>query len=107
MAEPEMKKRRPNFGEEELVVMVREVEKRKTIIEGSFTSGITKQGKLNAWDCVTATVNAVGGNRRTRDAVRKKYFDYRSDVKRKASLFNREHRATGKKSLVFIYRNII
>lgn len=62
MTEPAPKKRRqPNYTEEELVVTIREVEKRKAVIEGGYRIGVAKQVKRNAWDSVTAAVNSVGG----------------------------------------------
>ncbi|KAK4323439.1 hypothetical protein Pmani_005860 [Petrolisthes manimaculis] len=84
-AEPPQKKiRRPNFSENELLVLITEVRKRKQqVIKKKFDSGVTVSAKTieNAWDAICEEVNSVSKIKRITSDVRKKFRDMRSHVK--------------------------
>ena len=90
------KMRKSKFSEEELCVMIREVEERKNIVQGTLSGSVTTDTKRNAWASITAAVNVVGGERRTPAEVRKKYVDFKSSAKRKAAAISRHQGTTGK-----------
>ncbi|XP_050691561.1 myb-related transcription factor, partner of profilin-like [Eriocheir sinensis] len=89
-------KRRPNFSNEELLVLIREVTDRKTMLLGKLDSTrVTREGKNMAWLAVLEAVNAVGVTRRTEDEVKKKFRDFRSFVKKKVADARQEMLRTG------------
>lgn len=72
MAAPPAKKPRPNFSNEELLVLIKEVTDRKTMLLGKLDSTrVTREEKNMAWLAVLEAVNAVGATRRTEDEVKK------------------------------------
>lgn len=96
MAALPVKRRRPNVSNEELIVLLRDLTERKTIIMGKLDSTrVTKEGKNNAWVAVTEAVNVVSPVRRTEDEVRKKFYD-RSLTKKKISDARQEMLRIGK-----------
>ncbi len=50
-------KRGPNWTEREELVLAEEVEKRISIIDGKFSSSLTKENKKQAWIQVADAVN--------------------------------------------------
>ncbi|KAG0727455.1 Myb/SANT-like DNA-binding domain-containing protein 4 [Chionoecetes opilio] len=86
--------RRPNFTEEELFVLIKEVGARKDIIVSKLGGRVTAECKKYAWDCIASAVNAVGNVVREREEVRKKYVDFRSLVKKRAAALKRERSLT-------------
>ncbi|KAK4300263.1 hypothetical protein Pmani_027532 [Petrolisthes manimaculis] len=107
-AEPPQKKiRRPNFSENELLVLITEVRKRKQqVIKNKFDSGVTVSAKTieNAWDAICEEVNSVSKIKRITSDVRKKFRDMRSHVKSRRAKENKETKKTGggkKKPMVY------
>lgn len=84
--EPQSKRRkRPNFSDEELRVLIQEVFKRKKILLGKFDAiAVTVQSKVEAWDAVTEAINGVSCVMREREEVRRKFAHHRWFVKKKA-----------------------
>lgn len=99
-SEPSQKKlRRPNFSEDELLLLISEVSKRKRLeIEKKFDSGETVTAKAidNAWDAISEEVNSVSRFKRTTAAIRKKFRDMISQVKIKKAKDIKESQKTGK-----------
>lgn len=79
-----------------MIVLMREVEKRKAILQATLSMATTADTKRNAWVHVTAQVNKVGGERRLVADVRKKYNDFRSFVKKKVARIKNYQSQTGK-----------
>ena len=95
-SEPPAKRRRPNFTEDELVVMIEEVRQRRVLLLGSFDGDkVTAKKKAHAWEQVTRAINAVSRVQRDATEVRKKFTDYRSYVKKKAAKRIKEQKKTG------------
>lgn len=102
---PQKKIRRPNFSEDELLMMITEAAKRKNlVIEKKFDSGEVVSAKAieSAWDDITKEVNSVSKVKRTTADVRKKFRDMRSYVKNKKAKDTKETKKTGKDSQVIV-----
>ena len=79
------KRRRLNFVEEEIFVLIREVTERRNVIHGRLETTLTKQKKKQAWLDITSAVNAVSNTVRNVEEIRRKYVNFRSAVKKKLS----------------------
>jgi len=90
------KKKCANFTKPEIDVMIQEIEGRRDVLFGKLGVGITAEMKKKAWEDVAGKVNEVGvGEMRTEKAVRKKWTDMSSLIKRKESERRREMNITG------------
>nr|XP_045588537.1 myb/SANT-like DNA-binding domain-containing protein 4 [Procambarus clarkii] len=92
-------KRKANFSEEELTVLVDEVKKRESIIFGKLSRQVTTHDKHCAWSQVAVAVSGVGLCSRQQADVRKKFQDLKSSVKKKLAENAREMRKTGELNL--------
>ena len=95
----EKRKKQPTFTEDELLVMVTEVAKRKQLVTGCFSVGVdsvSRKAKEFAWCEITAAVSGVNSFTRSEKDVRKKFRDYRSDVKRRVGQHRHRMQGTGK-----------
>src|SRR5437870_2483155 len=73
---PKIKKARSvKFSEAENEQLKIEVAARKGILFAAFTSTITYKVKENEWELVAAAVNKVGGNNRSAEKVRTRWFN--------------------------------
>ncbi|XP_050685808.1 myb/SANT-like DNA-binding domain-containing protein 4 [Eriocheir sinensis] len=99
LSSPPTKKRRPNFSEDELLMLLAEVSKRKALLLGPLTNSVTLRSKDRAWETVAVAVGGVGRVKREKGEVRKKFKDFRSEVKKKAAKINKERKKTGGGSL--------
>lgn len=79
------KLRKTKFTNLEMLVLIREAEKRKEILQHPNSKNYTVEDRLNAWAHVTARVNKVGSGKRLLGEVRKKYVDFKSVVKKKVA----------------------
>ena len=59
MAEPENKKRRPNFSNEELHASIAAVAEKKNILLAKFDMKVSSRIKNTSWDFVANQVNMV------------------------------------------------
>jgi len=90
------KRKSCNFTNLEIETIVDEVESRKDTLFAKFSSAVTKRVKDEAWESVTAKVNAVNaGEVRPVKSVKKKWQDMASNAKRKEAGRRREMAATG------------
>lgn len=60
-----LSKKKRNYSEAEIDVLLAEVQMRAKTLFGSLSSGVTGKTKYIAWQGVTQAVNEVGGNQRT------------------------------------------
>ena len=67
-----MKKKKRNFTDCEIEIMVGQIEKRKRILFGSLSSGMTNKTKQIEWQKVTDAVNSVSSEPRTLEEIKKK-----------------------------------
>ncbi|XP_045620001.1 nuclear apoptosis-inducing factor 1 isoform X2 [Procambarus clarkii] len=89
------KKRKPNFTDEEVLMMLNQVQKRKKVILGKLDGSLTVHDKNNAWHVIAAAVTATSPYIRGPNEVRKKFTDLRSVVKKKTAVISRELRKAG------------
>ncbi|KAK0133966.1 Myb/SANT-like DNA-binding domain-containing protein 4 [Merluccius polli] len=88
-------KRSKNFSRQELEVLVEEIITKKKLLLGRFDNiTVTAENKKRGWAKVAQTVSAVGFAR-DGPAVKKKWADIKSIVKKKAAERSRELKRTG------------
>ena len=88
-------KRSKYFSKQELEVLVEEVVSRQRILMGKLDNVVTADNKKRAWAKVAQSVSAVGETERDAIAIKKKWADVKSLVKKKAAERTRETRKTG------------
>ena len=67
--------------------------RRKDVLQGRFKSTLTNREKKEAWDALTADVNAVSSSRRKPEELKKKWQKLASDAR--SDLAKRKHPGTG------------
>ena len=78
-------KRRPNFSDEEIFAILFGVSDRKRLLLGKLDNTNTAKLKMRGWDEVATAVNTVSSVQRGSLEVRKKFYDLRTIVKKKAA----------------------
>ncbi|XP_033758403.1 myb-related transcription factor, partner of profilin-like [Pecten maximus] len=86
--------RKPNFSLSELEILV-EVSKNRDVLMGKFTDSITNEKKKRIWTLIATKINASSQACRSMDDVKKKWQDWSSSVKGKASKYEKERNRTG------------
>ncbi|KPP63345.1 nuclear apoptosis-inducing factor 1-like [Scleropages formosus] len=79
------KKRKMNFSEREVEIIVEEMEKQKHILVNHFNAGVTHVAKNGAWLEILKRVNAVTTCQRELAEVKKKWSDLKTEVRRKVA----------------------
>ncbi|XP_017296618.1 nuclear apoptosis-inducing factor 1 [Kryptolebias marmoratus] len=79
------KKRKMNFSEREVEIIVEEIEKQKHTLVSHFNAGVTHMAKNNAWLDILKKVNAVTTCPRELPEVKKKWSDMKTEVRRKVA----------------------
>ncbi|XP_054612450.1 nuclear apoptosis-inducing factor 1 [Dunckerocampus dactyliophorus] len=79
------KKRKMNFSEREVEIIVEEIEKQKHTLVNHFNAGVTHMAKNNAWVEILKKVNAVTTCPRELPEVKKKWSDMKTEVRRKVA----------------------
>uniref|UniRef100_A0A3Q2NW08 Nuclear apoptosis inducing factor 1 n=1 Tax=Fundulus heteroclitus TaxID=8078 RepID=A0A3Q2NW08_FUNHE len=79
------KKRKMNFSEREVEIIVEEIEKHKQTLVSHFNAGVTHMAKNNAWMDILKKVNAVTTCPRELPEVKKKWSDMKTEVRRKVA----------------------
>lgn len=79
------KKRKMNFSEREVEILVEEIEKQKHTIVNHFNAGVTHMAKNKAWGDILKKVNAVTTCPRELHEVKKKWSDMKTEVRRKVA----------------------
>lgn len=79
------KKRKMNFSEREVEIIVEEIEKQKHTLVNHFNAGVTHIAKNNAWVEILKRVNAVTTCPRELAEVKKKWSDMKTEVRRKVA----------------------
>ncbi|XP_064639555.1 nuclear apoptosis-inducing factor 1-like [Lineus longissimus] len=88
-------KRKANFSETEKRVLLSDVEKYYSIINGKFGDSVTMQRKNETWKKITDHVNAASTCLRTVDEIKKKWEDLKTRTKRKATGIKKTVNETG------------
>ncbi|XP_053552011.1 nuclear apoptosis-inducing factor 1 [Bombina bombina] len=84
MATP-AKKRKMNFSEQEVDIIMEEMEKQKHVLINHFNAGVPLLTKSNAWHHILKRVNAISTCHRELAEVKKKWSDLKTEVRRKMS----------------------
>ncbi|MEE6505656.1 hypothetical protein FKM82_005606 [Ascaphus truei] len=84
MATP-AKKRKMNFSEQEVEIIMEEMEKQKHVLINHFNAGVPLLTKSNAWHDILKRVNAISTCHRELAEVKKKWSDLKTEVRRKMS----------------------
>ncbi|KAM9327048.1 nuclear apoptosis-inducing factor 1 [Gastrophryne carolinensis] len=84
MATP-AKKRKTNFSEQEVDIIMEEMEKHKHILINHYNAGVPLLTKSNAWYEILKRVNAISTCHRELAEVKKKWSDLKTEVRRKMS----------------------
>nr|XP_014342302.1 PREDICTED: nuclear apoptosis-inducing factor 1 isoform X2 [Latimeria chalumnae] len=84
MATP-AKKRKMNFSEREVEIIVEELEKQKHVLINHFNAGVSLLAKNSAWLDILKRVNAVTTCHRELAEVKKKWSDLKTEVRRKVA----------------------
>lgn len=84
MATP-AKKRKTNFSEQEVEIIMEEMEKQKHILINHYNAGVPLLTKSNAWYDTLKRVNAISTCHRELAEVKKKWSDLKTEVRRKMS----------------------
>ncbi|MBN3277497.1 NAIF1 factor, partial [Polyodon spathula] len=79
------KKRKMNFSEREVEIILEEMEKQKHILVNHFNAGVTHITKNSAWVEILKRVNAVTTCQRELAEVKKKWSDLKTEVRRKVA----------------------
>ncbi|XP_077161236.1 nuclear apoptosis-inducing factor 1 [Paroedura picta] len=82
---PPAKKRKMNFSEREVEIIVEELERSKHLLINHFNAGVSLAAKASAWHNIQRRVNAVATCRRELHEVKKKWSDLKTEVRRKVA----------------------
>ncbi|XP_070811688.1 nuclear apoptosis-inducing factor 1 [Pituophis catenifer annectens] len=82
---PPAKKRKMNFSEREVEIIVEELERSKHLLINHFNAGVPLTVKAAAWHNILRRVNAVATCRRELPEVKKKWSDLKTEVRRKVA----------------------
>ena len=88
-----VRSRKDNFTNTEILALIEAYGRRRHIIQGRFKSTLSNRDKKEAWDAVTADVNAVSLSRRKPDELKKKWQKLASEAR--SDLSRRKHPGTG------------
>ncbi|XP_046556066.1 nuclear apoptosis-inducing factor 1-like [Haliotis rubra] len=87
--------RHSNFSPSEISLLAEEVKARQSVLFGPFSSTVTNTAKIREWDEIATKLNACSSVQRSGAQIRKKWNDYKSQVKKKAIDVRRECCKTG------------
>lgn len=79
------KKRKMNFSDREMEIIVEEIEKQKHTLVNHFNAGVTHMAKNQAWVDILKKVNEVTTCPRELAEVKKKWSDMKTEVRRKVA----------------------
>ncbi|KAH0615554.1 hypothetical protein JD844_004985 [Phrynosoma platyrhinos] len=82
---PPAKKRKMNFSEREVEIIVEELERSKHLLINHYNAGVPLAAKAAAWHNILRRVNAVATCRRELPEVKKKWSDLKTEVRRKVA----------------------
>ena len=102
MAE-ETGKRRPNWSEDEILLLCKFINEKKHIIRSKFGSNISTQSKKAAWESITTQLNASNPSvKREKNEIEKKWHNVYSKSKKELT----EHSKNSLKTGMYLAKNI-
>ena len=93
--------RKPNWTEEQGLLLAQLVNEHKGMLRGKFGPTVTSQGKRRAWDTISQTINASFPLVvRTGDDCEKRWYVLQSKAKDEIAAHKRESSLTGEQNTV-------
>ncbi|XP_061094547.1 myb/SANT-like DNA-binding domain-containing protein 4 [Conger conger] len=90
------RRKKKNFAECEIQVLVKEVERRRRILFNGASMGVSTGRKRMEWQRVCVAVNAVSAVHRSTEEVKKKWFDMKMLAKKRISAHRESVGAAGR-----------
>ena len=75
-------KKKAQFSNSEVEMLLNEVDHRKSILFGSLSTGVTNKKEQLSWQFVAAAVNEVSSTPRSVSEVKNKWSDIKVDAKK-------------------------
>lgn len=93
--------RKPNWTEEQGLLLAQLVNEHKGMLRGKFGPTVTSQGKRRAWDTISQTINACFPLVvRTGDDCEKRWYVLQSKAKDEIAAHKRESSLTGEQNII-------
>ncbi|XP_039630071.1 nuclear apoptosis-inducing factor 1-like [Polypterus senegalus] len=96
MAKARGKKKKKNFSDCEMEVLLSEIEARKNVLFSNLGSGISNKRKVMEWHSVADAVKSAGAEDRTVSELKKKWSDIKVAVKRRVAAHRLHVSSTGR-----------
>ncbi|XP_076049504.1 uncharacterized protein LOC143030228 [Oratosquilla oratoria] len=94
--ESQKKKRKPNWSQEETLLLVNVIMEKKIIINGRFKPSLSHKEKREAWQSITDAINGTNPlTKRTMEDVETKWFSVLSKSRKKISAIKAEYNQSG------------
>ncbi|XP_041356199.1 myb-related transcription factor, partner of profilin-like isoform X2 [Gigantopelta aegis] len=87
--------KKSNYTHSELEILTDEVMSNHSVLFSSFSSTVTNKRKIDIWDGIAEKMNANTAGGRNGVEVRKKWNDYKCQIRKKATTWRRESTMTG------------
>ncbi|XP_063887769.1 myb/SANT-like DNA-binding domain-containing protein 4 isoform X1 [Scylla paramamosain] len=95
LAEPQKKKRKPNWSQEETLLLVNVIMEKKLIINGRFKPSLSHKDKREAWQSITDAINGTNPLTKRTVEVETKWFSVLSKSRKKISAIKAEYNQSG------------
>ena len=97
-SEEKKRKRKPNWSQDQLLLLAQLVLERRGVIKGKFGSGVTSRKKREAWEEIKFHINASfpAGWCRSTDDCEKRWYALQSQSRYEIADYKRAVVATGK-----------
>ncbi|XP_063872027.1 myb/SANT-like DNA-binding domain-containing protein 4 [Scylla paramamosain] len=94
--EPQKKKRKPNWSQEETLLLVNVIMEKQLIINGRFKPSLSHKDKREAWQSITDAINGTNPlTKRTVEEVETKWFSVPSKSRKIISAIKAEYNQSG------------
>lgn len=94
---PSLYKRKPNWNEEENLLLIQLVNERKRVIKGKFGPQITSAKKKEAWREIAFQINeSCPRAETTADDCERNWYTVQSKARKELSEHNKQYRGTSK-----------
>lgn len=101
MEKKRKRNRKPNWTEEQGLLLAQLVNEHKGMLRGKFGPTVTSQGKRRAWDTISQTINASFPLVvRTGDDCEKRWYVLQSKAKDEIAAHKRESSITGEQNII-------
>lgn len=90
------KRRKPNWSQEETLLLVNIISDKRLILNGKFRPSLTHRDKREAWLAITSIVNGMNPlTQRTVEEVETKWFSLLSKSRKKIAAIRNEYNQSG------------